>query len=289
MVKTIFTWPYEGNTVKIAISNDWIETNMSYIGGIWTYVIDLAPGTYEYKFIVDDVWCFDIMNPVVNDNFNGKNNIIKVKDNNELTVVHISDTQSQLYDKMPDGDILIHSGDFSQKGHPNEYKKFDEWLGNQKYLHKFVVLGNNDLEYLMYNEKEHPFYEANKLLTNANVLNFDIVNVFGINIYGMDYYNDYFNTENNICHNFEPNNVDILVSHTSPYGVLDNYNGSHALFSKVSSIKPKYHLFGNSKQSYGNKKLNWGNNKETVFVNSFAVNKNNPFTLNNPQIVQLMV
>ncbi len=286
----MFNWPYEGARVKFAISNDWEETNMLYLSGMWTCEMDLIPGTYEYKFIVDDIWCFDIAKPVINDNLGGKNNIIKVKkDNNELTIVHISDTQSQLYDTMPEGDILIHSGDFSNKGHPNEYKKFDEWLGNQKYLHKFVVLGNNDLEHMIYNEKQYPFYEANKLLTNAHVLNSDIVNVLGINIYGMDYYNDYLDTENYVCNNFEPNNVDILVSHTSPYSILDNHKGSHAMFSKVSSIKPKYHLFGNSEQSYGNKILNWGNKKETMFVNSFAVNKKTPSVLNNPHILQLVV
>ena len=28
--------------------------------GLWTRVVDLAPGNYEYKFVVDGKWCCDL-------------------------------------------------------------------------------------------------------------------------------------------------------------------------------------------------------------------------------------
>ena len=40
--------------------NDWDPAATPMLrddGGRWTLFLDLAPGTYEYKFVVDDAWC----------------------------------------------------------------------------------------------------------------------------------------------------------------------------------------------------------------------------------------
>jgi hypothetical protein len=47
--------------------------------GTWTTTIALAPGEYQYRFIVDDVWVEDRNNPNRVDNpFGGKNSLIEV-------------------------------------------------------------------------------------------------------------------------------------------------------------------------------------------------------------------
>jgi len=47
--------------------------------GTWTTTIALAPGEYQYRFIVDDVWVEDHNNPNLVDNpFGGKNSLIEV-------------------------------------------------------------------------------------------------------------------------------------------------------------------------------------------------------------------
>ena len=47
--------------------------------GTWTTTIALAPGEYQYRFIVDDVWVEDRNNPNLVDNpFGGKNSLIEV-------------------------------------------------------------------------------------------------------------------------------------------------------------------------------------------------------------------
>lgn len=44
--------------------------------------------------------------------------------------VCVSDTHSRTDGiQMPDGDVLLHTGDFSNLGLPSEVKKFSEWLG----------------------------------------------------------------------------------------------------------------------------------------------------------------
>jgi len=48
--------------------------------GIWRVTLELAPGTYEYKFVVDDVWVADPANPEsVPDPYGGENSLLTVE------------------------------------------------------------------------------------------------------------------------------------------------------------------------------------------------------------------
>jgi len=47
--------------------------------GIWTMTYDLAPGTYQYKFVADGQWFQDPNNPeAAPDGFGGNNSVIAV-------------------------------------------------------------------------------------------------------------------------------------------------------------------------------------------------------------------
>jgi chromosome partitioning protein len=63
--------------------NSWrepIELNDDDGDGIWTAITRLDPGTYQYKFMVDDRWQPDPGNPVeVDDAHGGRNSIVVVK------------------------------------------------------------------------------------------------------------------------------------------------------------------------------------------------------------------
>ena len=64
-----------------------------------------------------------------------------------VRVVHLSDTHG-LHDAcaVPEGDILIHTGDFCYRsGCQDDYGSFDRFLAKQPHPHKLVVLGNHDL------------------------------------------------------------------------------------------------------------------------------------------------
>jgi hypothetical protein len=39
---------------------------MHWMNGAWETTIQLAPGTYRYKFVVDGVWITDPNNPAFN-------------------------------------------------------------------------------------------------------------------------------------------------------------------------------------------------------------------------------
>jgi hypothetical protein len=47
--------------------------------GTWSKEILLAPGVYQYKFLVDDEWMEDQNNPnVAEDPFGGRNSILEI-------------------------------------------------------------------------------------------------------------------------------------------------------------------------------------------------------------------
>ena len=67
-----------------------------------------------------------------------------------MRFVVISDTHSseKRYPnrlKLPDGDVLLHTGDFTQTGKPEEIAAFCEWFGAQPHPRKILIAGNHDL------------------------------------------------------------------------------------------------------------------------------------------------
>ena len=70
---------------------------------------------------------------LINEKFNSKDHV---------RVVCVSDTHNQTSNiNIPDGDILIHAGDFSEAGHISEVKSFNKWLGTLPHKHKIVIAG----------------------------------------------------------------------------------------------------------------------------------------------------
>ena len=62
--------------------------------------------------------------------------------------VCLSDTHSYHNKvKMPKGDVLLHTGDFTMKGRADEIVSFSKWLAKLPYQHKIVVAGNHELTF----------------------------------------------------------------------------------------------------------------------------------------------
>ena len=62
--------------------NDWDPTakKMAFKDGVYTATIKLAPGKYEYKFVIDGAWCTDPENVDSTQNDQGSwNSVITVK------------------------------------------------------------------------------------------------------------------------------------------------------------------------------------------------------------------
>ncbi|MBU4485124.1 metallophosphoesterase, partial [bacterium] len=85
-----------------------------------------------------------------------------------------------------------------------------------------------------------------------------------------------------------PDNIDILITHGPPYGILDSIPaeknlGSKALLEKVLQVKPKYHIFGHIHHGYG-EYIDANNNIN--FMNVSLLDEGYNF-VNEPKIIEI--
>lgn len=178
-----------------------------------------------------------------------------------MKIVCISDTHNQHNDlAVPDGDMLIHAGDFSARGTAAELEAFNGWLGTLPHAVKIVVPGNHDLLC-----EDSPMM-GKLLLSNADhVLLHEECVVEGLRIFGSPWtpwFHDWaFNyREKDAVRTWEvlPAGIDILVTHGPPRGILDKVKrppspnvGCPELLRVVQALRPKLHVFGHIHEQHG--------------------------------------
>lgn len=94
-------------------------------------------------------------------------------------LVLISDTHGMHASiDVPEGDVLVHAGDFSARGREREVADFGAWLAAQPHAHKIVVAGNHD--FLFEREPER----ARELLGDVHYLLDSGVEAAGLSFWG---------------------------------------------------------------------------------------------------------
>ena len=90
-----------------------------------------------------------------------------VKPENCVRIVVLSDTHNHNPTSLPEGDVLVHCGDFTMKGSSGELEKFCDWLEAQPFKHKVVIAGNHDmgLEFLSTEGTKAVHERLNKICT----------------------------------------------------------------------------------------------------------------------------
>lgn len=169
-----------------------------------------------------------------------------------MTILHLSDTHGkhrELTD-MPYADILVHSGDFTMAGGDMEALDFIEWLCDLPYKHKIFIAGNHDDCMLDATLEGLP--------DDVHYLSDNGITIDGISFYGTPMFVTFEDEDLKEIEHYEqiPDNIDILITHRPPLGILDSIDdklhyGSSILLDKVSKIKPKMHLFGHVHAAYG--------------------------------------
>lgn len=175
-----------------------------------------------------------------------------------LRLVCLSDTHGQhgRFDelkgfKIPDGDLLIHSGDMTKFGTAPELREFNEWLGTLPHPHKIVVAGNHDEAF------EYEPERARALLTNAVYLQDSETTAAGLRIWGSPWQPEFNEWHFNLPRGAElkakwdliPQGIDVLVTHGPPRGMLDQVPsgervGCSDLLNAVERVRPRLHVFG---------------------------------------------
>jgi predicted phosphodiesterase len=197
-------------------------------------------------------------------------------------IVFISDTHNYHDEvKLPEGDILVHSGDFSGRGLPEEVGPFFDWIEEQAQIFKHVVFiaGNHDMSF---ERKSHWVVRwLSKLPTNIHYLEDSEVIIDDIKFYGTPWQPEFHNWGFNLPRGKElaekwamiPGDTDILITHGPPatildYTMRDNTNvGCVDLLHKVKEIKPKINVFGHIHEGYGYRNIH-----DVMFLNASTCN-----------------
>ena len=152
-----------------------------------------------------------------------------------LRIVHVSDTHNGNYGgQLPHGDVLIHSGDFTNAGdeEPGSVASFLQWFLQEPHRYKILVCGNHELlldrradleEYLGCDTPEAAVRSG---FQRPVLLNDSAVAIEGVHFYGSSW--------NHCCQAWSANDrerearwaqipaeVDVLITHQPPLGILD--------------------------------------------------------------------
>ncbi len=180
-----------------------------------------------------------------------------------MRLICLADTHNQHHDiEIPEGDILIHAGDCTDGGSKKESEDFLDWVSSQPHKNKIIVPGNHDF----YFEKEE---NLKNLPQNLHLLIDRGIELEGFQFWGSPFApgmtNWAFQRERgpDIRKHWEliPEHTDILITHTPPYGILDEIStgvklGCEELARTVKSLQPAYHLFGHIHHAAGSRVQN---------------------------------
>jgi len=183
------------------------------------------------------------------------------------------------YPKLDGGDLLIVTGDLTARHTREEFYDFANWMRNQDYEDKIVIPGNHDtwfekcdtwdiknwlnigeFEFLcdsgteiIYEEDNIELEKTIKIWGSPWSLWFEGINPHCTAFTG---------TEEELADKFAliPHDVDILVTHSPPFGILDSVDkgkrltGSLSLRNRMMEVKPRIHVFSHIHE-WGGKRL----------------------------------
>ncbi len=193
-----------------------------------------------------------------------------------MKFVAISDTHGQHRGlQLPEGDVIIHSGDFCHYGSDDNMHDFLKWYANLEFEHKILIGGNHDF---FAAEQSERFEEM--LPDGIDYLHDNGIEINGIKIWGSPYMPDLvkwaFGKKRGSAMKAHwdliPKDVDILITHTPPHGILDRSRsgkslGCEELSKRLRALQVKVHIFGHIHASYGEKTIG-----TTKYINASNIN-----------------
>jgi Icc-related predicted phosphoesterase len=195
--------------------------------------------------------------------------------------------------KLEGGDLLIVTGDLTSRHTPLQTVEFLYWLSQQEYRKIIWIAGNHDTQLVEKGDYEVFFdgkifnlewpknteylcnsgteFEGLKIWGTPNSLLFDGVNPKCTAFMG---------TEEELKKEYDKiaNDIDILISHTPPHGILDkNIHGEHcgskSLRRIMGRVKPKLWVFSHIHEAYGEYKDKTISGVDYHFINCSYVNE----------------
>lgn len=203
-----------------------------------------------------------------------------------MKLVLISDTH-EMHEQVtiPPCDVLIHAGDLTGRGSPARTQMALEWLDRQPAKHVICIAGNHDFFFQNYPDA------AKDLLANTRVkyLENSGTEIDGVIFWGSPMTPEFLNwafmysRENGEGEDIWgqiPYNLDVLITHGPPHGILDKaekdgaYLGCRDLYYAVNQVKPRIHVFGHIHGGYGtNATVGTDWQRKPVYYNASVVNE----------------
>ena len=192
-----------------------------------------------------------------------------------LRFVVVSDTHARIQTcELPQGDILIHCGDFSMRGGEDEIRQFYRTLTCWRFRHKIVIAGNHDLSF------DPEFCARNRALTPGlhfaahlkreitrycTYLEDSGVELYGYHLWGTPWVPKHTRTAFSLPENSSelkakrdliPDNTDVLITHGPVYGYGDLTADQHSagcvlLLEALRRVHPLVHLCGHIHEGHG--------------------------------------
>ena len=183
----------------------------------------------------------------------------------------LSDTHGlhrELSAAVGSGDLIIHAGDITEYGTTEELEDFTDWFSGLPFKTKVFIAGNHDL---VLEEGTCLAHWRAKLPPGIHYLENELLTLDGLKIWGSPcspyFMGMAFNKRRGeaIRQVWQqiPQDTDILVTHTPPFGVLDGGLGCEELSDRLLRVKPKMHVFGHIHRGYG-----WQESGKTKFINA---------------------
>jgi Icc-related predicted phosphoesterase len=201
-----------------------------------------------------------------------------------VKAILLSDThETEALLRVPEGDILIHSGDVSLRGVREAILRFLDWFAEQPHKYKVLVAGNHDRWF-----EQEPARAATECLQRGiHYLMDRAVMLEGRKFYGSPWQPWFCDWAYNLKTVEEraskwdriPEDTEILVTHSAPHRIFDmgehERMGCEALRHKVLRGLPKLrlHTFGHVHPAYGNREnVRKSDGRRTMFVNAATCN-----------------
>lgn len=164
---------------------------------------------------------------------------------------------------IPNGDILIHAGDFTSMGTKYQTEVFIEWFGLLPHKHKVLIAGNHD--WLAQQKPPELLYMCQ--MAGITYLDHKSCEIEGIKIFGSPWTPAFCNWAFNYKRgeqaikiwNVIPDDTNVLITHGPPYGIHDYVEGGAKqsrwntednvgckdLLNRINQLKDlRLHVFG---------------------------------------------
>jgi len=194
---------------------------------------------------------------------------------------------------LSEGDVLIHAGDATSTGTPDEVDRFLGWFAGQAHPHKILIAGNHDWLFMRDPDMALQFLEKYPGIT---YLQDSGVEIQGVKFWGAPWQPWFMDWAFNLPRGGQwlrdvwsliPLDTDVLVTHGPPYGVLDQVQGGphlgcEELALRLVAVKPRLHVFGHIHFGFG-----VAQSRETTFANACTCTEAY-HAVNRPIVVDLL-